>query len=65
MVAILDEVACRICGVEYDRCEMSLTYLESIKDCFGVFVSVKKTGQYIVAWGLGPILFWIKRDCTI
>jgi hypothetical protein len=51
MVAILDEVACRICGVEYDKCEMSLTYLESIKDCFGVFVSVKKDGAVYSCMG--------------
>lgn len=41
---ILDEVACRICGVAFDDGEMSLKYLEGVKDCFGVFVSVKKDG---------------------
>jgi AMMECR1 domain-containing protein len=39
---ILDEIACRICGMQYDEGEKSLKYLESVKDCFGVFVSVKK-----------------------
>jgi hypothetical protein len=42
---ILDEVACRICGMQYDEGEKSLKYLESVRDCFGVFVSIKKGGD--------------------